>query len=99
MSDDLRSIGSFRLCLYHHSSNESLREYKGVGAEWLLQSTLSVPIYDVSYTVRIDPVFVDLLRGNESHIEQKVEGLCTVRKFGKCLQLRETFRVVIDVDL
>jgi hypothetical protein len=99
ISDDLRSIGSFRLRLYHHSSTESVREYEGVGAEWHLQSTLSVSIYDVSYTVRINTVFVDLLRANESRIEQKVEGLCTVRKFGDWLQLREPFRVVIEVDL
>ena len=98
MSGDLRSIGSFPLCLYHHSSTESLRVYEGVGAEWLFQSKLSVPIHDVSYTVRIDTVFVDLLRGNESRIEQKVEGLCTIIKFGDKLQLREPFRVVIEVD-
>ena len=99
MSDELRSIGSFHLCLYHHSSTESVREFEGIGTEWLLQPTLSVPIYDESYTVRIDTVFVDLLRGRESRIEQKVDGLCSVRKFGDWLQLREQFRIVIEVDL
>jgi 2-phosphoglycerate kinase len=99
MSDELRAIGAFRLCLYHHSSTESVREFEGVGAEWHLQPTLSVSIYDVSYAVRIDTVFVDLVRGNESRIEQIVDGLCSVRKFGDWLQLREPFRVVIEVDL
>ncbi len=99
MSDELRSIDSFRLCLYHHSSTEPVREYEGVGAEWRLQSTLGVSICDVSYTVRIDTVFVDLLRGNEPRIEQEVDGVCTVRKFGGWLKLREPFRVVIELDL
>ena len=44
-------------------------------------------------------MFVDLVRGNESRIEQIVDGLCSVRKFGDWLQLREPFRVVIEVDL
>ncbi|MFT4557828.1 MAG: hypothetical protein ACKVII_06655 [Planctomycetales bacterium] len=98
MSDELRAIGSFRVSLFHHSSTEPVRGFDGVGAEWQLQPILSVSIYDVSYSVRIDTVFVDLLRGSESRIEQKVDGLCTVRKFGEALQLREPIRVVIEVD-
>lgn len=99
MSDELRAIGSFRVSLFHHGSREPVREHEGVGAEWRLQPTVSVSIHDVSYTVRIDTVFVDLLRGSDSVIERKVDGLCTVRKFGQALQLRETIRVVIELDL
>lgn len=99
MLNDLRSIGSFRVSIYHGNSTDSIRQYVGTGAEWQLESTLSVPFYDESYTVRIDTVWVDLLKGDENRIEQEVDGLCTIIKFGDTMQLREPFRVVIEVNL
>ena len=99
MLNNPRSIGSFRVSIYHRSSPESVREYRGTGAEWQLKATLSVPFDDESYTVRIDTVWVDLLQGNDDRVEQEVEGLSTIIKFGNTMQLREPFRVVIEVGL
>ena len=99
MLNNPRSIGSFRVSIYHRISPESVREYRGAGAEWQLKSTLSVPIDDESYTVRVDTVWVDLLQGDQDRIEREVEGLCTIIKFGDTMQLREPFRVVIEVSL
>ncbi len=73
-----------------------MREYDGAGQH---KSTLSVPFDDESYTLRIDTVWADLLQGDEVRIEQQVEGLCTIVKFGDTMRLREPFRVVIEVDL
>ena len=98
MTDSLRSIGSFRVSVYQGKSAEAVREYEGVGAEWKLRSSLSIPADDESYTVRIDTVWVDLLRGNEERTEQEVDGLCTIVKFGDTLQLRKPFRVVIELQ-
>ncbi len=94
-----RSIGSFRVNIYHGVSTDSIREYVGAGTEWQLESTLRIPIDDESYTVRIDTVWAKLLQGDEDRIEQEVEGLCTIVKFGDTMQLREPFRVVIEVNL
>ena len=97
MLNNPRSIGSFRVSIYHRSSTESVNEFHGVGAEWQLKSMLSVPFDDESYTVRIDTVWADLLQRDEDRVEQEVEGLCTIVKFGDTMQLREPFRVVIEV--
>ena len=60
---------------------------------------MSVPFYDESYTVRVSTVWVDLLETDENRIEQEVEGLCTIIKFGNTLQIREPFRVVVEINL
>ena len=99
MDDDLRSIGDFRLGIYHYGSTDPIREYVGTGDEWQLESVLSVPYFDHSYSVRIDCVFVELLRSSEDRLEEEVEGLCTIIKFGDTMQLREPFRVVVEVNL
>ena len=99
MPDELRSIGHFRARVYHHSSTDPVREYAGTGAEWRLTDVLSVPIFEHSYSVRTDCVFVVLLRGDQDHLEEEVEGVCTITKFGKPLTLREPFRVVVEVNL
>ena len=97
---DPRLIGSFRVSIYHRSSTEPVREFDGVGADqWQRQPTLSVPFNDESYTVRIDTVWADFLQTDEDRLEQEVEGLCTIVKFGDTMQLREPFRVVIEVGL
>ena len=94
-----RSIGYFRVNIYHRGSTDSIHEHVGAGAEWQLESTLRIPIADESYTVRIDTVWAKLLQGDEDRIEQEVEGLCTIVKFGDTMQLRERFRVVIELNL
>ena len=99
MTDILRTIGSFRVSVYFRNATKSVREYEGVGAEWQLRSTLSVPTDDESYTVRIDTIWVELLQGDADRIEQEVEGLCTIIKFGDTMQLRKPLRVVIEVNL
>lgn len=96
--NDPRPIGSFRVSIFPRSSTDSIREHEGTGDEWKLESTLSVPFYDESYTVRIDTVWVDLLEGHGDRIEQQVDGLCTIIKFGDTMQLRVPFRVVIEIN-
>lgn len=99
MPHESRSSGSFRVNVYHCSSTESVAEYLGTGAEWRLRFALRAPIGDETYTVRVDTVWVDLLQGDQDRIEQDVEGLATIVKFGDTMQLRETFRVVVEINL
>jgi len=98
MADQPRYIGSFRVNVYHGNSTEPLAEHVGTGDEWRVKPLLSVPLDDESYSVRVDTVWGDLLRGSRDHIEQQVEGLCTIVKFGDTMQLREPFRVVVEVN-
>jgi hypothetical protein len=98
MRSDSSSIGSFRVSVYHRNSTDVVREFEGVGAEWQLRSTLSIPTDDESFAVRIDTVWADLLQGDEDRIEREVEGLCTIVKFGDTMQLRKPFRVVIEIN-
>ena len=98
MDDPLRSIGAFCVSIFHTSAKEPLREYNGTGAEWQLKPVLTVPVGEYSYSVRIDGLWVELLRGSETRLEREVDGLCTIIKFGDTLQLREPFRVVIEVE-
>lgn len=93
-----RPIGSFRVSISHRSSSDSLREHEGIGDEWEVYSTLRIPFSDESYTVRIETVWVDLLEGQSDRIEKEVDGLCTIFKFGDTMQLREPFRVVIEIN-
>ena len=97
--NESRSIGSFQVSIYHRSSIEALAEYVGMGPEWRLQPVLRAPVGDLSYSVRVDTVWVDLLNSFQDRIEQEVEGLSTIIKFGDTLQLQETFRVVIHANL
>lgn len=99
MHEQPRAINHFCVSIYHCSSRKSLRGYEGTGAEWQLRPTLSVPYRDESYTVRIDTIWAELLQGKEDRIEKEVDGLCTIIKFGDTMQLREPFRVVIEIGL
>jgi hypothetical protein len=99
MSDETRSIGSFRVNVYHRSSADPVAQYVGTGDEWRLRSSLRTPIVDETYTVRVDGVWSDLLQGDQDRIEQDVEGLATIVKFSNTMQLREPFRVVIEINL
>ena len=99
MLNNPRSIGAFRVNVYHHSSTDPVAEYVGTGAEWRLKSVLRAPIGEYSYSVSVDSVWVELLQGQQNHIEEEVEGLCTIIKFGDTMQLREPFRVVVEINL
>ena len=99
MNEEGRTIGSFRVSVYHRSSRDPLNWHAGTGDEWKLKPVISVAIFDQSYSVRVSTVWADLLAGTANRIEQNVEGLCTITKFGAPLQLRESCRVVIEIDL
>lgn len=99
MLNNPRLIGSYRVSIFHRSSTDSVREHVGTGDEWQLRPTLSVPFRDESYTVRVDAAWVELFQGTADRVEQEVEGLCTIIKFGDTMQLREPFRVVIEINL
>jgi hypothetical protein len=99
MPDESRSIGSFRVNVYHRSSADPVADFVGTGDEWRLRSSLRTPIIDETYTVRVDGVWSDLLQGDQDRIEQDIEGLATIVKFGDTMQLREPFRVVIEINL
>ena len=92
-------IGSFRVRVYHRSSREPLNSFSGTGDEWMLKPVISVAILDESYSVRVSAVWAGLLAGESNQIEQNVDGLCTIVKFGKTMQLREPCRVVIEINL
>ena len=99
MSDGDRAIGSFRVNVYDRSSPDPLNSYAGTADEWQLKPVISVAIGDQSYSVRVSTVWADLLQGTSNRIEQNVDGLCTIVKFGNLMQLRESCRVVIEINL
>lgn len=100
MVDQPRSIGAFRLQVYHGNAMAPVAEHVGTGDEWRLKPVLSVPVGDQSYSVRVDGLWSELLQGSsQDRIEQQIEGLCTIVKFGDTVQLREPFRVVVEVNV
>ena len=99
MNEEDRTIGSFCVSVYHRSSRDALNWYAGTGDEWRLKPVISVAIFDQSYSVRVSTVWADLLAGTSQRIEQNVEGLCTITKFGNTVLLRESCRVVIETNL
>ena len=99
MNEEDPTIGSFRVSVYHRSSPDPLNGYADTGDEWMLKPVVSVAIFDQSYSVRVSTVWADLLAGTSNRIEQDVEGLCTIVKFGDTMQLRDSCRVVIEINL
>jgi hypothetical protein len=71
----------------------------GIGEEWRDVDILKARHLDDSYSVHVDTVWVKLLRGSDPCIEEEVVGLCTIIKWGKTLQLKQPFRVVIETEL
>jgi len=61
-------------------------------------STLSVATDDESYVVHVDIVWMNLLAGDQNRTEETVDGLCTIIKWGDTMQLRKSFRLVIELE-
>ena len=99
MSDPSRKIGSFRVDVFHKSSDEPLNYFVGTGDEWHLHPVMNARHMGDSYSVHVDTVWVELLKGSEDRIVKDVEGYCTIVKFGGTMQLKEPFRVVVEVNL
>lgn len=98
MRDGSDSLKSFRVSIFHRNSKETLRTQSGTGEEWKADPVVTVPIRDESYSIRLSTVWVDLFESGLNRIEQDVDGLCTIIKWGDTMQLREPCRVVIEIE-
>jgi len=99
MTDDPRPIGRFKLELYRRDSELCVWEWEGVGEEWRERPSVSVGVDGDSYAVRVADAWEALLAGDARRLDTVLEGLCTIIKFGRTMQLRERFRVVIELEL
>jgi hypothetical protein len=98
MVERRHSTGFYRLNVFHGNATEPLAERIGTVDHWRLNPVIRVRFGDLSYSVRVDSLLSSLPQDCKERIEQHVDGLCTIVKFGDTMQLRETFRVVIEVN-
>jgi len=98
MTDDSRPIGRFKLEIYHRDFALCAWEWEGAGDEWRQRPSVSVCVDGDSYAVRVADAWEALLAGDARRIDVVLEGLCTIVKFGRTMQLRGRFRVVIELE-
>lgn len=98
MTQQPDGVGHFRVDV-HRRGRTPLRSFVGTGDEWKARPFLSVSHQEDSFEVPIGDVWAELLEGSQNHIDRTIVGLCTIIKFGQTMQLREQFRVVIQIRL
>ena len=97
MTNELRQIGAFRTRIFDGASRQLAVELEGKGTQWQDNQIVRVRHQDDGYSVHVGGLWVELLGTNESQLDRQIEGRCTIVKFGGAMQLRRTFRVVLEI--
>ena len=93
-------LTKFHLVLHRGKSASGPAELDvhGVGDERLAYSVVRRPGFDGSITVRLEDAWRRVIEGRLPRLAAPVTGLETIVKFGKTMQLRESFTVVIEAE-
>ena len=87
----------FRIIVYEGSSTEAAATYENDLTSWADYEGLRMPGFDGSYSLSLSGLWAEFFAKDHAAVEQVLTGYETIVKFGDTMQLKQAFRVTIEL--
>ena len=87
----------FRLIVFEGNSHEAAAVHESELDDWARYEHLKLPGFDGSYSLSLSGLWGQFFETDHAPIEQTLTGYETIIKFGGTMQLKQLFRVTLEL--
>lgn len=93
----MSQAGRFRLTVFEGSNTEAAAVYENELRDWGKYERLRLPGFDGSYSLSLSGLWAAFFANEQMPIEHTLTGYETIVKFGNTMQLKQDFRVTVEL--
>ena len=87
----------FRLTVFEGNSTEAAAVHEDETGSWGQYERLRLPGFDGSYSLSLSGLWAAFFESGQTRVEQTLTGYETIVKFGNTMQLKQEFRVTVEL--